>query len=575
MDYGTSDPGAGDYGGTEISCPPPSAGGTGALPFESVPWDGEETATPLTTDEWAAYTSEFDFSDGPFVDWLAEHTGRATEDYTYAQARQIYETADPTDEEWAFKYRFPGLTPSESALTKSDSSVGGDKKLDAMSAKMKTYKNPLAGKKISTSTLPLRIDYTDKNGTLYTNKFAPGKIGDLDRYAKLDYFWGTDADGNPVLVSVGVHFNMRTLPPDDVKLTEAIFTVSNGDISQCTGARGVYLCDFYQKAAPRGGSATPPGGAKLLGDDDTSYQRAVPVCAGGVIDTGYGVTTHVSLADANCAFGAGEEPVQLGIEKIYTPDTSGGIPLADYGDGGINFSPTATAAGTYVPLRVWAITADGTQSWPFDITFRVRNAPQVKSAPAIDAVRGVESVVRGSSLFSDVDIDQHAAESGDHLTSQIVSNPTKGAAYFDAAGDLHYVPEGMVDGSYDDQITVKTVDSFGLPSGDLTIPIRVRDVAPDCGPGGSSTDARTPVRIGMICTLSGPAGWWQMPGQTMRYSILSQPAFGTLSDFDPGSGTATYTPDPGHLGPVSFSFQGEYNGQTRSAVYAVNVLAAP
>jgi cyclophilin family peptidyl-prolyl cis-trans isomerase len=52
------------------------------------------------------------------------------------------------------------------------------------------------------------------------------------------------------------------------------------------------------------------------------------------------------------------------------------------------------------------------------------------------------------------------------------------------------------------------------------------------------------------------------PALTTTYALVSQPAHGTLSNFNATTGTVTYTPNPGYFGTDAFSYQGILNGGT-------------
>lgn len=54
------------------------------------------------------------------------------------------------------------------------------------------------------------------------------------------------------------------------------------------------------------------------------------------------------------------------------------------------------------------------------------------------------------------------------------------------------------------------------------------------------------------------------PALTTSYAIASQPTHGTLSNFNPATGTITYTPNPGFFGIDQFTYQGVLNGGTVS-----------
>ncbi|MDF2444234.1 MAG: hypothetical protein JWR01_2437, partial [Subtercola sp.] len=233
----------------------------------------------------------------------------------------------------------------------------------------------------------------------------------------------------------------------------------------------------------------------------------------------------------------------------------------------------ASLGGTYTMMRVWAIAADGTSSWPFYVAIRNRYAPTARVVSTTEAIRGVDTVIPQSRLFADVDVDDFPAASGDHLESTVTAQGEFGGAWFDAAGDLHYRSIDVIHGEATDHVSVTTTDRFGLTSPTLTVTVHISDVTPGCANGGASTDANTPLRIRLDCWITAPAGWSQIEG--LRYRIDSPPEFGRLSDLDPVAGTATYTPDAVHPGPVGFTFTATNNGAERSAQFALQVLAVP
>ncbi len=372
-----------------------------------------------------------------------------------------------------------------------------------------------------------------------------------------------------LVVAYAVRFNQSTIgidiPNDDAQLARAVFATTNNNISSCIGKNGIFVCDLDT------GYSIGTNRAKLGVNIDSD--RTVPICSGGVIDAGPGLASSFSIDQAGCESSPAEKPVRLVIDHTYA-DTTLGIPLVSTDGARIDYTATSDASSQFVSSLVWAVSADGTYSFPFNVIFRVRNAPAISGAPAVNVLRGMESVVDANSWFTDVDRDSFEAQSGDYLTPQIVTNATKGTAWFEGS-QLHYYQAGAISGEFTDQITVKAVDRFGISSPDVTIPIHVSDVVPGCMTGGATTDAATPVRINPICFLSGPAGWSQLSGESLTYSIVKQPQFGTVTDFDPHSGAATFTPDPEHPGADSITVEASYNSHVRDTVYALNVVAAP
>ncbi|RFA15027.1 hypothetical protein B7R22_07385 [Subtercola boreus] len=224
----------------------------------------------------------------------------------------------------------------------------------------------------------------------------------------------------------------------------------------------------------------------------------IPLCSGVVVDGGYGKTTVITPADVSCESAPDTEPVRLEIETILS-ETDGTFPVVRSGDGSIVFDAPATLEGTYTIMRVWAIAADGTTSWPFYVAIRNRFAPSAVAGASVDAIRGVDTVIPRAALFADGDVDTYAAESGDHLSSTVVSQGSMGGAWFDAAGDLHYRSLDVIHGSVTDHVSVQTTDSFGLPSGVLDVPVHISDITPGCSTGGVTTEAATPVRVHLSC----------------------------------------------------------------------------
>ena len=443
-----------------------------------------------------------------------------------------------------------------------DSSAGGDKKAPEETS----VRNTRAGKK-------------DAGKSVVINVLRPGDIDqydqvrlnnprDLEQLAKVEPITSKAADGQSHTFAYLISFTtLLTSPPTDV--ARAIFRLTGGLFDSCLANGNAYVCTF---ATPK---TIHTSRSPLSVPTVDLSSRQIPICSGVVQDGGYGATTVVSVADVDCEAAPGKEPVRLEVSTIYS-DLSLGIPTTREGDGAVIYSATAAAAGKYVSAEVWAVAADGTYSLPFAVAIRNRFTPAERpgatTAP-LEAVRGVDTVIPIATLFADDDVDQHAAESGDHLTSVVVEQGAMGGAWFDAAGDLHYQSIDVIHGDYTDHVTLRTTDSFGLPSPELRLSIHVSDIVPGCASGGATTDATAPVRVELQCWISPVAGWRQIDG--LHYAITERPEHGTVRDLDPDSGVATYVPDPGYPGAESFGFSATSNGATREARYAVNVLPAP
>ncbi len=84
-------------------------------------------------------------------------------------------------------------------------------------------------------------------------------------------------------------------------------------------------------------------------------------------------------------------------------------------------------------------------------------------------------------------------------------------------------------------------------------------------PFANPVAATTAENHGTTIQLGGQSGYPDSttPG-TPHYTILSQPAHGTVSQFDPATGSLVYTPDPGYYGPDSLQYQVQATGPQSS-----------
>jgi VCBS repeat-containing protein len=120
-----------------------------------------------------------------------------------------------------------------------------------------------------------------------------------------------------------------------------------------------------------------------------------------------------------------------------------------------------------------------------------------------------------------------------------------GTFAIDSAGAWTYTAssahnEFVAGTTYTDTFQVASAD--GTPTS-VTINIAGSNEAPGANAQSLGTDKDTAVPV----MLSGS----DVDGNSLVFAVLSGPAHGTLS----GSGAnRTYTPDPGYLGPDSFSY---------------------
>lgn len=442
-----------------------------------------------------------------------------------------------------------------------DSSGGGDKKAVPQ---QETYMNPHSSARTQPKDATLQVLHKGKDGDSF-DTITLTNTRDFSVIAKVEPLT-TVTGSQTAQTGVVLTFNASVMS-SQAEMAKAIFDRSGATFVGCVATDREFVCALR---TPRPIASVPkPFIADLLGDTSTAQ---IPLCSGIVVDGGHGKTTVITPAEVSCESAPDKEPVRLEIESILG-ETDGEFPVVRSGDGSIVFDAPATLEGNYTTMRVWAIAADGTTSWPFYVAIRNRFAPTTVAGARPDAIRGIDTVIPRTALFADRDVDTYAAESGDRLSSTVVGHGSMGGAWFDGVGDLHYQSIDMIHGDVTDHISVQTTDSFGLSSAVLDVPVHISDITPGCSTGGVTTDAATPVRVQLSCWITPAAGWKQIDGLT--YAIVEGPAYGSLSLVDPVSGTWMYTPDPAHTGPVPFTFSAENNGAVRTSTFAVNVLAAP
>ncbi|MGA8347345.1 MAG: Ig-like domain-containing protein, partial [Isosphaeraceae bacterium] len=126
------------------------------------------------------------------------------------------------------------------------------------------------------------------------------------------------------------------------------------------------------------------------------------------------------------------------------------------------------------------------------------------------------------------------------------------------AGETAIITVTATDPSNGTHVTRKfdvTVSAYNGPT-DPAINFR-----PFANPTPATTNENHPTTI----HLAGQSGYpdSSTPG-TLSYTIVTQPAHGTVSQFNPATGSLVYTPDPGYYGPDSFQYHVQATGPRSS-----------
>ncbi|WP_158633671.1 peptidylprolyl isomerase [Tautonia sociabilis] len=180
--------------------------------------------------------------------------------------------------------------------------------------------------------------------------------------------------------------------------------------------------------------------------------------------------------------------------------------------------------------------------------------------------------------------DTNNPDSGQTLTYQLTGPPVNGQiSNFDAnAGTLTYTPNTNFAG---EDLFTYTVTDVGPPtpnstSAEATVRVSVssgemRNVPPTATPQQVTVQANTPVAVQLTGQTGNPES-----GQTLTYILDTSQTRGTVTNFDPNTGTLTYTPPTNFIGNDSLSFRvrdvgpPEPNLESEPATVTFNVTGA-
>ena len=133
------------------------------------------------------------------------------------------------------------------------------------------------------------------------------------------------------------------------------------------------------------------------------------------------------------------------------------------------------------------------------------------------------------------------------------SNNVNGAIHIDTTsarpGDTANITVTATDpkdGSHVIQSFKVTVSAYNGPTEPAI------NFTPFAGPTPVTANENSPTSVQLVGQSGYPAS--STPG-TLSYRILTQPAHGTISQFNPATGSLVYTPLPGYYGPDSFQYQ--------------------
>ncbi|NQX61686.1 Ig-like domain-containing protein [Paenibacillus qinlingensis] len=225
------------------------------------------------------------------------------------------------------------------------------------------------------------------------------------------------------------------------------------------------------------------------------------------------------------------------------------------------YTTTVTNTGTYtLPLDLSSY-AYGTITVNADVTDSFGNPATTATDTTIRT--NTKPVASGSNNATQVGIPVSGTVSatdaeGQALTYTVVTQPTHGSVVMQTNGGYTYTPTAGYTGS--DSFTFKAND--GLLDSDpatVTLTVTLGNTVP------TATSATYSVEANHV--LTGTLGGYDGDGDSLTYSVVTQPTHGTLT-LD-GNGY-TYTPTAGYSGPDSFSYKVN-DGQVDSAPATVTL----
>ncbi|NLS94971.1 MAG: tandem-95 repeat protein, partial [Planctomycetaceae bacterium] len=221
----------------------------------------------------------------------------------------------------------------------------------------------------------------------------------------------------------------------------------------------------------------------------------------------------------------------------------------------------STGQLTYTPDAAY----HGADSFSFTVAYATPSGALVTSSPAVvtlgvtavnDApLTADQTVWTGQAVPLTIDLgDDGDDEVQQQLSLTVITAPTSGSlgGINPVTGQVVYTPNAGFTGTDTFTYTLTDDAAAGSPasltSAQATVTVGVA-LPPTATPQTQTTNEDTPLAI----TLTGDDGLAGVD-QVLTFTIVADPAHGTLSDFDPATGEVTYTPDEDYNGTDSFTF---------------------
>jgi|GEM_PF-2875461 len=236
-------------------------------------------------------------------------------------------------------------------------------------------------------------------------------------------------------------------------------------------------------------------------------------------------------------------------------------------DGVVTIDNPSTGAFTYTPDANF----NGVDTFTFRATDALANSNTatvtINVTPANDAPVASDDTISTSEDTPVSDTVTATDADGDALTYSVVTQPANGTlTSFDAnTGAYTYAPDTNYNGS--DSFTFRANDgTANSNTATITINIGASNDAPVAIDGTLTTGEDTPANDTLTAT--------DADGDTLTYSVVTQPTNGTVTITDATTGAYTYTPNANYNGGDSFTFRVN-DGTTNSNTATVTVIVTP
>ena len=234
--------------------------------------------------------------------------------------------------------------------------------------------------------------------------------------------------------------------------------------------------------------------------------------------------------------------------------------------GSVTITNASTGAYTYTPDANF----NGSDSFTFRVNDGTTNSNTATVTITINAINDAPVASNGNLSTSEDTAGSGTLTAndadGDGLTYAIVVSPSNGTlTAFDAStGAYTYTPNANFNGS--DSFTFRANDST-TNSNTATISVTVSGV--NDAPVASNASETTNEDVALTSTLTAS----DIDGDGLTYSVVSQPANGSVTITNTASGDYTYTPDANYNGSDSFTFRVN-DGTTNSNTATVSITVS-